>query len=125
MKLLLLRTRIDCSVELRLFTFKENNVNSARKKQLRTQAHLLKPVIIVGQSGLTEAVLKEIETTLDTHELIKIKIRADKEERKLIREQITADSKADLIQSIGQIIVIYRKKPEPKKPEKNTGPRRR
>lgn len=99
-------------------------MNSARKKQLKAQAHLLKPVIIVGQSGLTESVLKETEVTLDMHELIKIKIRAEKEERKKIREQMVAKTHAELIQSIGQIIVLYRKKPE-KKEEKITGPRRR
>jgi len=99
-------------------------VNSVRKKQLRTQAHSLKPVIIVGQAGLTESVLKEIDITLDTHELIKIKIRADKDERKVTREQIITETKAELIQFIGQIIVIYRKKPEPKV-VKVTGPRRR
>jgi len=100
-------------------------VNSVRKKQLKAQAHTLKPVIIVGQAGLTESVLNEIEITLDTHELIKIKVRAEKEERKVIRDQIIADTKAELIQSIGQVVVIYRKKPEPKKEEKVTGPRRR
>ncbi len=87
-------------------------MNSARKKQLKAQAHSLKPVIIVGQSGLSESVLKEIEITLDTHELIKIKIRAEKEERNRIRDQIIADTHSELIQTIGQIIVIYRKKPE-------------
>ncbi len=99
-------------------------MNSARRKQFKAQAHLLKPVIIVGQSGLTESVLKEVEITLDTHELIKIKIRAEKDERKVICEKIVIETKAELIQSIGQIIVIYRKKPELKE-EKNTGPRRR
>ena len=87
-------------------------MNSARKKQLKAQAHSLKPVIIVGQSGLSESVLKEIEITLDTHELIKIRIRAEKEERNQIRDQIIADTNSELIQTIGQIIVIYRKKPE-------------
>jgi len=99
-------------------------VNSDRKKQLKAQAHILKPVIIVGQAGLTESVLKEIEITLDTHELIKIKVRAEKEQRNAIRDQIVTDTKSELIQSIGQVIVIYRKKPEPKV-EKVTGPRRR
>lgn len=99
-------------------------MNSVRKKQLKAQAHILKPVIIIGQAGLTESVLKEIEITLDTHELIKIKIRAEREDRKLIRDQIVTDTRAELIQSIGQIIVVYRKKPE-KKVEKVTGPRRR
>ncbi len=96
----------------------------ARKKQLKSLAHALKPVIIVGQSGLTESVLNEINITLDTHELIKIKIRAEKDDRKIISEQITREMKAELIQSIGQIIVIFRKKPE-EKAKKPSGPRQR
>lgn len=99
-------------------------MNSVRKKQLKAQAHSLKPVIIVGQAGLTESVLKEIEITLDIHELIKIKIRAERDDRKQIRDQIVTDTHSELIQSIGQIIVVYRKKPEQKQ-EKVTGPRRR
>jgi len=93
-------------------------VNSEQKKQMKGQAHLLKPVIMIGQAGLTEAVLKELDAALDTHELIKIKIRAEREQRKSIKEKICTETKAELIQSIGQIIVIYRKKPEksPKKP---------
>ena len=87
-------------------------MDSARKKQLKAQAHSLKPVIIVGQSGLTESVLKEIEITLDTHELIKIKIRAEKLERNQIRDQIVTDTQSELILTIGQIIVIFRRKPE-------------
>ena len=84
-------------------------MDSAQKKSLKAKAHTLKPVIIVGQSGLTESVLKEIEITLDTHELIKIKIRAEKDERQKISDQIIAETKAEFIQSIGQIIVIFRK----------------
>jgi RNA-binding protein len=86
-------------------------VNSAQHKKLKTQAHLLKPVVTIGQSGLTESVLQETEITLNTHELIKIKIRAEKEVRKQITEQIIKATQAELIQSIGQIIVIYRKNP--------------
>ncbi len=89
----------------------EINVDSVRKKQLKTQAHSLKPVNTIGQAGLTESVLKEIEITLNTHELIKIKIRAEKQQRKQLCQQIIADTHSELIQEIGQIIVIYRKKP--------------
>jgi len=89
----------------------EINVDLVRKKQLKTQAHSLKPVNTIGQAGLTESVLKEIEITLDTHELIKIKIRAEKQQRKQLCQQIIADTHSELIQEIGQIIVIYRKKP--------------
>ena len=85
-------------------------MDSAQKKSLKAKAHALKPVIIVGQSGLTESVLKEIEITLDTHELIKIKIRAEKDERKKIGDQIIVETSAELIQSVGQIIVVFRKR---------------
>jgi RNA-binding protein len=87
-------------------------VNSADKKKLRAVAHTLKPVVIVGQSGLTSAVLAEIELALDSHELIKVKIRAERDERKLISEKICTDTGAELIQTIGQIAVIYRLNPE-------------
>jgi RNA-binding protein len=87
-------------------------VNSADKKKLRAQAHSLKPVIMIGQSGFTAAVLAEIELALNSHELIKVRIRAEREDRKQISEKICADTGAELIQNIGQIAVIYRQNPD-------------
>ena len=97
-------------------------MNSEQLKQMKTKAHDLKPVIMIGQAGLTEAVSKEIELALDIHELIKIKVRAEREDRKQIQQQICTETNAELIQSIGQVIVIYRKKPEQakKKPAPHT-----
>jgi RNA-binding protein len=82
------------------------------KKKLKTQAHGLKPVIIVGQAGLTDAVLAETEIALNTHELIKVKIRAEKDDRNKMSEKMCAATGATLIQSIGQITVIYRLNPK-------------
>ena len=87
-------------------------MNSADKKKLKSQAHALKPVIIIGQAGLTEGVIKETELALDTHELIKVKIRAEREDRNQIRDRICAETGAELIQTIGQIAVIYRENPD-------------
>jgi RNA-binding protein len=87
-------------------------VNSADKKKLRAEAHTLKPVVMIGQSGLTPAVLAEVELALDSHELIKVKIRAERQARKLISEKICTDTGAELIQTIGQISVIYRLNPD-------------
>lgn len=56
--------------------------------------------------------LAEIELALNSHELIKVRIRAEREDRKLISEKICADTGAELIQSIGQIAVIYRLNPD-------------
>ena len=87
-------------------------MNSADKKKFRAAAHTLKPVIMIGQTGLTAAVLAEIELALNTHELIKVRIRAEREDRKLISEKICAETGAELIQTIGQICVIYRLNPD-------------
>jgi RNA-binding protein len=66
---------------------------------------------VLGQAGLTDAVLTEIGFALNCHELIKIKIRAEKDERSIIVKDICEKTGASLIQTIGQIAVIYRKKP--------------
>jgi RNA-binding protein len=87
-------------------------VNSIEKKKLKAQAHPLNPVVMIGQAGLTPAVLKEINLALDTHELIKVKIRAERDERNIIRQQISADTRAELVQSIGQVAVFFRKNPK-------------
>ena len=87
-------------------------MNSIEKKKLKAQAHPLNPVVMIGQAGLTPAVLKEIDLALDSHELIKVKIRAERDERNVIREQICADTRAELVQSIGQIAVFFRKNPK-------------
>ena len=87
-------------------------MNSADKKKLRAEAHTLNPVVMIGQSGLTAAVLAEIEQTLGSHGLIKVKIRAERDERKVISEKICTDTGAELIQTIGQIAVIYRMNPD-------------
>lgn len=79
------------------------------KKHFRTIAHNLSPVVTIAQKGLTESVNEEIERALSEHELIKIKIfAADREARRDLTLQICETAKADLIQSIGNVAVIFR-----------------
>lgn len=88
-------------------------LNTKQKQALKAKAHHLKPVIITGAKGLTEAVIDEVNIALDAHELIKIKIPGyDREERGPIIAQLCEQTNATLIQKIGQVVVIYRKKPE-------------
>lgn len=84
----------------------------ANKKRLKAQAHSLKPVVMLGQAGLSPGVLREIEIALDCHELIKIRIRAEREEREQISAQICSSTGAELVQRIGQITTLYRFNPE-------------
>lgn len=87
-------------------------MNPIEKKKLKAQAHPLNPVVMIGQAGLTPAVINEINLALDAHELIKVKIRAERDERKTMSEQICTETTAELVQSIGQIVVLYRKNPK-------------
>lgn len=85
-------------------------------KQLKRQAHQLKPIVIIGQHGITEAVMAEIERALYDHELIKIRLNADcRDQRQSMQAQICEQTKACLIQNIGHVITIYRQSDKPKR----------
>jgi RNA-binding protein len=84
-------------------------INDVRK--LRTRAHPLKPVVIIGQGGLTSGVMDEINLALDHHELIKVRVNAsDRSNRVELINQIMAETNATPIQQIGHIATIYRKR---------------
>ena len=80
-----------------------------QKKYLRSMAHDLKPFVMIGQHGLSESVIAEIDTTMLKHELIKIKLRVeDRDEKQKIIEKILEFSHAEIVQVIGGVLVIYR-----------------
>ena len=86
-----------------------SNLSNSERKNLRTQAHPLKPVVMIGQLGLTEAVLSEIDIALNAHELIKVSIRgADKKDRIEQGKKIESQLDANVIDQIGGITVLYR-----------------
>lgn len=77
---------------------------------LRGLAHSLNPVVMLGNNGLTENVLKEIDLNLTAHELIKIQVAGDdREARKLIYAEICAKTSAIAVHHIGKQLVVYRK----------------
>lgn len=81
------------------------------KKELKANSHKLKPVVIIGSQGLTDNVQKEIATALEAHELIKIRINArDDEARQAMTQAILDEHDATLVNQIGHIAVIYRRK---------------
>ncbi len=72
-------------------------------------AHDLKPFVMIGQHGLSESVIAEIDSTMLKHELIKIKLRVeDRDEKQKIIEKILEFSHAEIVQVIGGVLVIYR-----------------
>lgn len=79
------------------------------KQALKAKAHHLKPVILLGAKGLTDAVVKETDLTLTAHELIKIKINGlDKLEREQLAQDLCQQLNAELIQIVGHIATIFR-----------------
>ena len=83
-------------------------------KQLRAVGHKLKPVVTVAGNGLTDNVLAELNRALSDHELIKIKLAVgSREARSEMTEQICEKSGAQLVQSIGGIIVLLRRSEQP------------
>ncbi|NQV69590.1 MAG: ribosome assembly RNA-binding protein YhbY [Pseudohongiella sp.] len=92
-------------------------LSNASKKQLRAIGHTLKPIVSIAQKGLTENIKIEIDRALRDHELIKIKLlAADREEKQALENAICTEFKAECVQSIGHITLLYRrsKKPDPR-----------
>ncbi len=91
------------------------SLNKKQIQHLRGVAHSLKPVVLLGNNGLTEAVVAEIDYALNHHELIKIKIPTDdKETKALIVEAICRETKSIQVQVIGKTLVVYRRSDENK-----------
>ena len=85
----------------------------AERSQLRAEAHALDPVVIIGEAGLTPAVMKEINASLDAHGLIKVRVFGDDREARIaIYETICAELGAAPVQHIGKLLVVYRPKKE-------------
>ena len=104
-------------------------LSPTERRALRARAHHLHPLVMVGDSGLTPAVLREIDNALKTHDLIKIRVLGDdREARTTILDAICESLNAGAVQAIGKILVIYRplpeKQPAPAKPRSRTKPKK-
>ena len=87
-------------------------LTSATKRELKARAHALKPVVLMGKSGLTTAVLTSIDEALNAHELIKVRLPAtERAERVLQTGQLAASLGADIVGSIGRVLILYRPRP--------------
>lgn len=87
-------------------------LKASQKKNLRAQAHHIKPVVTVADKGLSDSVMAEIERALHDHELIKIKLRGDRDARQSWAQSIASQCQAELVQSIGQTASFYRRNPD-------------
>ncbi len=85
------------------------SLTNSQIRHLRGSGHSLKPVVIIGGSGLTEGVMQEIDLSLEHHELMKVKVNAgEREERDAMIEAICTQARCELVQRIGHIALLYR-----------------
>ena len=90
------------------------SLTPAQRQFLKGLAHTRQPVVMIGNQGLTAAVLKEIDQALSAHELIKIKAASNEPDtRRAWLEEICTASGAASVQQIGKVLVIYRAAAKP------------
>lgn len=94
-----------------------DELKSSQRKYLRGLAHGLKPIVTIGQQGLTEAVIRSTEEALRTHELIKVKFIAhkEKEQKTSMLTDLAQAAGAQRIGLIGHTAILYRRHPDPEK----------
>ena len=92
---------------------RELNLTEKQRKHLRGLAHPLKPIIRLGNSGLTDSVAKETERALHDHELIKVKAPGgDREARDAVFTDLAQRTASALVYRIGNVAVLYRPRKE-------------
>ncbi|MDM8545455.1 ribosome assembly RNA-binding protein YhbY [Candidatus Venteria ishoeyi] len=86
------------------------HLTNAQTRHLRGLAHHLKPVLQIGDKGITPALLNELDQVLNDHELIKVSIAgADRETRRELTQELCQQAQCQLVQIIGRISVLYRR----------------
>ena len=90
-------------------------LSEKHRKQLRKLAHHRKVIVIIGQHGLTDNVMSEIDQALSVHELVKVRVNAgEREERNSLIDRIAQQTHSDVVQRIGHIGTFFRRADKPK-----------
>jgi RNA-binding protein len=87
------------------------DLTERQRRYLRGLAHPLKPVVMIGDSGLSDGVIKETDRALHDHELIKVRVRgAEREQRDALLADLAQRTSSALIHRIGHVAVLYRRR---------------
>jgi RNA-binding protein len=88
-------------------------VNSTQRNYLRREAHGLKPVVMIGQNGLSDSLVKAAEDALRAHELIKVKFQDFKDNKRPLADDLAAKTSSVTVAIIGNILILYRAAADP------------
>ena len=93
------------------------SLSTRERVSLKARAHALEPVVQVGQAGLTDAVVTEIDRALTAHELIKVRLgSAERDARASLIDELCARTGAAAVQAVGKIVVLWRARDEAENP---------
>jgi RNA-binding protein len=90
-------------------------LNGSQRKHLRGVAHSYKPLVRIGKVGLSESVVRAIDSALEAHELIKVKTAAERDKREEFVLVIEARLNCQCVGTVGRVAILYREHPDPEK----------
>jgi RNA-binding protein len=92
-----------------------NNLSSSERKYLRSQAHHLEPVVLIGKNGIKDGTIESINKVLQTRGLIKIKFREFKDEKVALSKSIAELTHSEVVGIIGHTLILFRQNPDSEK----------
>ena len=92
-----------------------NKLSSKQRSYLRSQAHHLEPVVLIGKNGITEGTIEAVNKALNARELIKIKFREFKDNKQSISDEIAASANCHVVGMIGHTVILFRQNSDPEK----------
>jgi RNA-binding protein len=85
---------------------------AAERRRLRALSHPLHPIVQVGRQGVSEAFLAEVGRALDSHELIKVRLRGEREERAAQLAEVSQRLQCAVVGTVGAVAILYRRAEE-------------
>ena len=92
-----------------------NKLTSTQRHYLRSQAHHIEPVVLIGKNGITDGTIELVNKALNARELIKIKFREYKDEKKSLSLQLAKSTKSHIVGIIGHTVILFRQNADPEK----------
>ena len=92
-----------------------NKLSSTQRSYLRSQSHHLEPVVLIGKNGITDVTIETVNKALNARELIKIKFREYKYEKKSFSHQLAESTESHIVGTIGHTVILFRQNPDKEK----------
>ena len=92
-----------------------NKLSSTQRSFLRSKAHHLEPVVLIGKNGLTDGTIEAVNKAVDAQEIIKIKFREYKDEKKSLSHQLAESTESHIVGTIGHTVILFRQNPDKEK----------